>query len=315
MKIRFINCVILLLPVLSMAQSLKRPSLIILPSDNWCTERYFIQRFDNQGTVTEMIDYERSFKEDPELPSVISTIAGFLAEKGYAIKDAEQAAKNLRTNIAENNATMSKAGLMLAENALDVIKNKVKADILIQIAWNYMGTEKNQSIHYTIESFDCYSGFRIPATITGVSKGEKANIVSMLEKEIPSRLGDFDKKLQAYFKTLNANGREITLDIRKWIDWDKDLDSEFEGQPLIEILEKWMAENAVNASYNLLESDENIAKYEQVHIPVYNTNGTAMDARTFASYLRKYLKSKYDIPSKIISSGLGRAVVVLGDNN
>jgi hypothetical protein len=65
----------------------------------------------------------------------------------------------------------------------------------------------------------------------------------------------------------------------------------------------------------LLESDENIAKYEQVHIPVYNTNGTAMDARTFASYLRKYLKSKYDIPSKIISSGLGRAVVVLGDNN
>jgi hypothetical protein len=40
-----------------------------------------------------------------------------------------------------------------------------------------------------------------------------------------------------------------------------------------------------------------------------------MDARTFASYLRKYLKSKYDIPSKIISSGLGRAVVVLGDNN
>ena len=306
-----IICTIWVLINCSFAQSLKKPSLMILPSDNWCTERYFVQRFDNQGTITDMVDYERAFKEDIELPTVISTIGGFLAEKGYAVKDAEQAAKNLRANIAESNAVSSKSGYGLAENTLDIIKNKVKADILIQISWTFL----NSNIQYTIESFDCYSGFRIPATITGFGEKDKSSIVSVIEKDIPSRLGEFDKKLQAYFKDVNSNGHEISLDIRRWSDWDKDFDTEFEGKPLIEILEQWMGENAVNASYNLIESDENIAKYEQVHIPVYNTNGTAMDARTFASYLRKYLKSKYDIPSKIISSGLGRAVVVLGDNN
>ena len=148
-------------------QAPKKPSLIILPSDNWCTERYFIQKFDNQGTTTVMSDYERAFKEDVELPMVISTVGGFLAEKGYAVKDAEQATKNLRTTIAENNATMSKSGVSLAENTLDVIKNRVKADILVQISWTYLGSGANQTTQFTIETFDCYSGFRIPATITG----------------------------------------------------------------------------------------------------------------------------------------------------
>lgn len=297
------------------SQSVKKPSLMILPSDKWCTERYFIQQFDNQGTITDMSDYERAFKEDIELPIVISTIGGFLAEKGYAIKDAEQAARNLRTIIAENNATASKNGSGLAENSLDIIKSRVKADILIQIGWTTFGNGKNTTVQYVIESFDSFSGFRIPATITGTSKGENASIVKILEKVMPNRLGEFDKKLQTYFEDVNSKGHEITLDIRCWSDWGKDLDTEFEGQPLIEILEKWMADNTVNASYNLMESDENIAKYEQVHIPVFNKRGTAMDARTFASDLRLYLKNQWKIPAKVISSGLGRAIIILGDNN
>lgn len=293
------------------AQTPKKPSLIILPSDGWCTERYFIQRFDNQGTMTDMPDYERAFKEDVELPMVISTVGGFLAEKGYAVKDAEQATKNLRTTIAENNATMSKSGVSLAENTLDVIKNRVKADILIQISWTYLG----ETTQFTVEAFDCYSGFRIPATITGFGKGSKSNIVSVLEKGIPSKLGDFDKKLQKYFDELNSTGREITLDVRRWADWENDFDTEYDGEPLTDIIEKWMSDNTVNASYNMTESDENIAKFEQVHIPVFNDRGTAMDARNFASKFRAYLKNKLGIPAKVISSGLGKAVIILGDNN
>lgn len=296
-------------------QAPKKPSLIILPSDNWCTERYFIQKFDNQGTTTVMSDYERAFKEDVELPMVISTVGGFLAEKGYAVKDAEQATKNLRTTIAENNATMSKSGVSLAENTLDVIKNRVKADILVQISWTYLGSGANQTTQFTIETFDCYSGLRIPATITGFGKGSKSSIVSVLEKGIPSKLGDFDKKLQAYFDELAGKGREISLDVRRWADWENDFDTEYDGEPLTDIIEKWVADNTVNASYNMTESDENIAKFEQVHIPVFNDRGTALDARNFASKFRVYLKNKLGIPAKVISSGLGRAVIIIGDNN
>lgn len=312
------TCLLLImLAVLGLAngQVPKKPSIIILPSDNWCTERYFIQKFDNQGTITEMTDYERAFKEDVELPMVISTVGGFLAEKGYAVKDAEQATKNLRITIAENNATMSKSGISLAENTLDVIKNRVKADILVQISWTYLGSGVNQTTQFTIETFDCYSGFRIPATITGFGKGSKSSIVSVLEKGIPSKLGDFDKKLQTYFDELSGKGREISLDVRRWADWENDFDTEYDGETLTDIIEKWIADNTVNSSYNMTESDENIAKFEQVHIPVFNDRGTAMDARNFASKFRVFLKNKLGIPAKVISSGLGRAVIILGDNN
>ena len=312
------TCLLLImLAVLGLAngQVPKKPSIIILPSDNWCTERYFIQKFDNQGTITEMTDYERAFKEDVELPMVISTVGGFLAEKGYAVKDAEQATKNLRITIAENNATMSKSGISLAENTLDVIKNRVKADILVQISWTYLGSGVNQTTQFTIEAFDCYSGFRIPATITGFGKGSKSSIVSVLEKGIPSKLGGFDKKLQTYFDELSGKGREISLDVRRWADWENDFDTEYDGETLTDIIEKWIADNTVNSSYNMTESDENIAKFEQVHIPVFNDRGTAMDARNFASKFRVFLKNKLGIPAKVISSGLGRAVIILGDNN
>ena len=316
MKMKFfLSILFALLFQTGSCQAPKKPSLIILPSDNWCTERYFIQKIDNQGTMTDMVDYERAFKEDVELPMVISTVGGFLAEKGYAVKDAEQASKNLRTAIAENNATMSKSGVSLAENTLDVIKNRVKADILVQVSWTYLGSGSNQTTQYTIETFDCYSGFRIPATITGFGKGSKSSIVSVLEKGIPSKLGDFDKKLQAYFDGLAANGREISIDVRRWTDWENDFDTEYDGEPLTDIIEKWVADNSVNASYNMTESDENIAKFEQVHIPVFNDRGTAMDARNFASKFRVFLKNKLNIPAKVISGGLGKVVIILGDNN
>ena len=316
MKMKFfLSILFALLFQTGSCQAPKKPSLIILPSDNWCTERYFIQKIDNQGTMTDMVDYERAFKEDVELPMVISTVGGFLAEKGYAVKDAEQASKNLRTAIAENNATMSKSGVSLAENTLDVIKNRVKADILVQVSWTYLGSGSNQTTQYTIETFDCYSGFRIPATITGFGKGSKSSIVSVLAKGIPSKLGDFDKKLQAYFDGLAANGREISIDVRRWADWENDFDTKYDGEPLTDIIEKWVADNSVNASYNMTESDENIAKFEQVHIPVFNDRGTAMDARNFASKFRVFLKNKLNIPAKVISGGLGKVVIILGDNN
>ena len=40
---------------------------MILPSDNWCTQRYFTQPFDNQGSTVKVPDYQRAFTEDIEL--------------------------------------------------------------------------------------------------------------------------------------------------------------------------------------------------------------------------------------------------------
>ena len=104
-----------------------------------------------------------------------------------------------------------------------------------------------------------------------------------------------------------SNGREIVLNIKKWDDWDKDLETDINGKNILDIIDNWLNENTVNSNYNLSDASENFAIFEQVHIPLQNKDGRAIDARLYVSGLQKFLKSEYDIlyfqdRSAIISS-------------
>jgi len=291
----------------------KTPSLIILPSDNWCVRHHYTKTLDDQGSAAVLADYAQAFRENAELGLVISSIGGLMAGKGFVIKDAEQAIKSLQVRTAENNATMSRGGDILAENDLDIIKNQVRADILIQINWDVQKSFSGNSLQLTIEAFDCYNDIRIPATITGTSKVSKLSGQALLEERVKQDVEPFSKGLQAYYDNLLQIGRTIRVNIRRWANWELDLDSEFEGEPLIDIIDNWMAENAFNGSFNLTGSDENIATFEQVQIPAFNDKGRAIDARNFGSQLRSELRNKYGITSRIFNRGLGEVTLVLGE--
>ena len=49
----------------------KKPTLMILPSDNWCVQRFFITEFDNQGTKIKVPNYKQAFQEDAETIKII----------------------------------------------------------------------------------------------------------------------------------------------------------------------------------------------------------------------------------------------------
>ena len=75
-----------------------------------------------------------------------------------------------------------------------------------------------------------------------------------------------------------------------------------------------MAANTVEHRFSKLGSSENYVAYEQVRIPLYKTNGMAMDTEAFARELRSFLrKEPYHIPVKVLNRGLGKTVLVLGE--
>ena len=86
----------------------KKPTLMILPSDNWCTQRYFMSTYDNQGLKVSVPDYQAAFREDIELGPVISKVGELLTGYGYTLKDCEQELKALNLRLAEENLTTSK---------------------------------------------------------------------------------------------------------------------------------------------------------------------------------------------------------------
>ena len=117
---------VLFASVFSYAQTAKKPTIMILPRDNWCVQRYFTQDFSNQGQTVRIPNYQQAFQEDIEIGTVISKVGGLLTGLGYSIKDAEQGIKTLATREAEDNVTMSKtSGASLSETPLDILKRRL----------------------------------------------------------------------------------------------------------------------------------------------------------------------------------------------
>lgn len=303
-----------LINIVAFAQE-KKPTLMILPSDNWCNQRFFMTSYDNQGMKVKVPDYQKAFIEDSELGQVISKLGELMIKYGYSLKDAEQEIKNVYARSSEDNVTMSSTtGASMAENPLDMIKRRAKMDIIIQIDWKINREEGGKSSSFTLEAFDSYTSKRI-ATTTGVGKTSSASVPSLLESAVKSRIKEFDKQLMSYYNDLNKNGREILLTVKCWDNWDNNLESEFgdDYDELLDYIQKWLRKNTINSSFNLSDATENFAQFEQVRIPLYNSEGEALDARGFATMLRKYLIKNLGITSKVMTRGLGEAIIVLGE--
>ena len=297
-----------------MMTSVKKPTLTILPSDNWCAARYFMTTYDNQGTEVKIPDYLTAFQQDSELSLVISNVGAILTDYGYSIKDAEQELKAITAREQENNVTTSSTSRSyLAESPLDVLKRRVKADILLQIWWKVNKEAVGRSVSFTIEAFDTYTSKRI-ATYSGTSAASEEIIPRLLANTIRENIASFDQQLTSWYNRMETNGREIVLTVRCWDNWDKNLETEFGEKELTDWIDEWMSSNTVNGQYNLTDGTENFAQFEQVMIPLCDANGKALDARAFAVQLQRYLKKEpFLITAKVMIRGLGEAILVLGE--
>lgn len=312
-KVIFSVLTLLLTMNIAFAQG-KKPTLMILPSDNWCSQRYFMTNFDNQGTIVKIPDYKAAFQDDAELSTVISIVGGLLAECGYPVKDSEQELKNLDVKQGEDNAMMSKtSGASLAESPLDVLKRKSKSDMIIQIGWSVNKEAAGKSVTFQLDAIDSYTSKRI-ASATGTGESADDIVPRLLETAVKTHIPEFTQKLDNYFYELGIKGREIVLTVKKWDSWENDLETEYDGEELTDCIVEWLNRNTVGGNYNLSDATENYMLLEQVRIPIKDERGMALDARGFANQLRKYLqKEPFNITSKVITRGLGEAMIVLGE--
>lgn len=310
-KLNLLVAALLLVSLSTMAQ--KKPTIMILPSDHWCEMRFFMTTYDNQGTKVKTPNYQQAFIEDTEIGPVVSKIGQVLTNMGYSLKDAEQEIKSINTKTAEDNVTMSKSsGASLVESPLDMLKRRIKCDILIQISWDLSRSAGGNATTFTLEAFDSYTNKRI-ATSTGNIQGQ-GSIPDLLFTAVQKNVKPFDKQMDSWFADQKKNGREINLTIRCWDSWDNDLETEYNGEELTDCIQSWLQKNCVNGVFNLSDGTESFAQFEQVRIPLEDEKGKAVDARAFATLLRKYLaKPPFNITAKVMQRGLGEAILVLGE--
>ena len=312
-KIFSVTLSLLLISALAFGQA-KKPTIMVVPSDNWCNTNGYMMEFDNQGTKVKIPDYKKAFQENSDLNTVISAINGMMAERGFPLKNMESAIKSLESEAAENNMLTSKSGSGLTESPVDALKRVAKADIIMQLTWTVNTTGPKKSITFNLQGLDSYTDKQVATAVGTGAPSFSAELPVLLQEAVTAHIDNFNATLMAHFEDMFTNGREIIIRIKKFDSWSDDLETEFAGKELSAIIEEWMGANTVKGRYSTSDATENMMLFEQVRIPLYDEAGKAVDARGFAKGLQKFLKEPpYSITNKLMMKGLGQAVIVLGE--
>lgn len=299
---------------LSVFAQVKKPTLMVVPADNWCVKNGYITKFNDQGTMVDVPNYKRALQNSSDCYNVITKINTLMSDRQFPLKDLSAVTKSMETNQAMDAVTTSKSGAGLAESPLDVIKRNANADIIIELNWSINTTGPKRSITYSLAAKDAYTDKQVAGCQGTGTPSFSAEIPVLLEEAVIGNMDNFTSQLQAHFDDMMENGREVSMEV-KVVDNGSGIDmtSEYGGDELTDIIDDWVSDNSVNHRYNLSQGSENFLKFEQIRIALYQANGRPNDTRRWARELVKFLTSKYQIPCRVDIRGLGKAVVMVGE--
>ena len=308
MKYSIFTLALALVALVASAQ-IKKPELMVIPSDVWCINNGYYTEVENLGTIVKVPNYKQALQENMGLKLAIAKLNDLMADRGFELKNLEQ-------RRMEDNLTTSKAGNDLAESPLDEVARTAKCDIILELTWDVKDMGPKHSLSYILEGRDAYTSKSIGAASGTGAPSFTADVDVLLEEAIVANMDNFNNRLQAHFEEMQTIGREISLDIKVFANnaAGVDLETEYDGVELVDIIENWLQLNTVQGRFSRQYSSENVANFTQVRIPVYDDRGRAIDANGFAKQLSKMLKGEpYKIQNKVLVKGLGRAVIILGE--
>lgn len=309
----YLFCAVLTMSVFAQA---KKPTIMVIPDDPWCAEHGYIQEFNTQGKVAMVTDYEKAVRTDMELLTAITKVGELMTERGLDLKDLQSTIQNINQNSAEDEMTTSlSSGATLAETPYEKLLNRAKSDIVIKLSWKINKSGPRTSVTYNLKGIDSYTNKQIAAASGTGAPSSYGDVALLLEEACIEKMDGFVAQLQAHFDDLLANGREVSVNVRMFDTGSGiSFNDEYGDSELTDVIDDWMAENTVNHRYSLSDASDYVLRFEQVRIPLYRSNGRPMDTRQFANQLKKYLaNAPYNLTSKILTKGLGRVDIVIGE--
>lgn len=290
----------------------RKPTIMIVPSDNWMTQNGFSKSLENQGETKEIYDYEKAFVKNFELGSAISQINGLFQTRGFPLKSLEEELKKINNDQILDDAMESENGTAFQENKFDRLLQTAQADIILYLSWNMYKSGIQNSLRVVLEAKDPLTRKSIASEQSKSQPSSSATMDILIEEAVLNIIDNFNSKLQAHFDDMFANGREVNFRLKKLATWEDAFDTEFNGKELNEIVDEWFTANTVKGSFTIKASKNNIV-IEQARIPLFDEKGKPLDSRTFAQKLKKLLsKPPYNIPCSVTGVKLGEATISFG---
>lgn len=294
------------------AQAVK-PTIMVVPSDAWCIENGYFNEIENMGSTRKVPDYVAALQSDMDLLQVISKLNDLMADRNFPLQNLESVIKDIETSNADMGAITSKSGASISTTLYDEVRNRAKADIIMQISWKVIRQGPNYQLSYILQGLDSYTNKQIAGS-NGI--GEPSHSVAvpvLLVEAVSQHIEPFADRLTAHFKDMQENGREVSYMIRVFDSWENDLETEYDGYELCEIIDDWFYENTKGHRYSIADQSSTTMNLTQVRIPLYDDRGRAQDAQRFIRPMVRYFRDTYGIEEiKVQTMGLGRCVVIFG---
>jgi len=311
----------LLLSVLiniSLFSQAKKPTIMIVPSDNWCINNGYSMTRDIMGSARTFPDYRMALQRETDLLLVIGKINTLMADRGFPLKNLESVMNTIETQGAELSMLTNNSGSDIAETPIDVLKRTANADIIIQLNYVINQSGPKRSITFMLQGIDAYTNKQIAGAQGTGEPSFASETAVLLEEAVLAQLDNFNSRLQDHFNDLLANGREIVFQARVWDNSPFNLEQEFEWNgerlELGEIIEDWVSANTVEGRFNTSNYTENQILFEQVRIALYDDRGRAQDTRRWIRDLRTLIGNPpFSSPAKIYTRGLGEIWLIIGE--
>jgi hypothetical protein len=296
----------------------KKPTIMVVPSDNWCIQNGYSYSTDNMGTMQTLPNYKQALQMETDLLLVIGKINNLMADRGFPLKNLESVLKTIETQNAELNMLTSRSGASISESPIDVLKRTAQADIIIQLTYKVNRLGPQSSVTYMMQGIDAYTNKQIAGAQGTGEPSYSVELPVLLEEAVLANIDNFNARLQDHFNDMFENGREVSLMVRVWDSSMVDLEEEYNYQgeylELGEIIEDWIADNTILGRYNLATYTANQLVFEQVRIPLFDERERAMDTRRWVRDLRSALRNPpFSQECNVYTRGLGEVWIILGE--
>ena len=296
----------------------KKPTIMVVPSDNWCIKNGYTQTYDEMGTMKTLPDYKMALQNETDLLMTISKINTMMADRGFPLVNLETALKNIEQEGAEIAMLGSKSGGAITESPIDILQRTANADIIMQLTYVVNQNGPQRSVTFMLQGLDAYTGKQIAGAQGTGNPSFATETPVLLEEAVLAHIDDFNSRLQDHFNDLFENGREIAFQTRIWdtsmIDFEEEYEYNGEDLELGEIIEDWVFDNTVQGRFSTSTYTENVIRFDQVRIPLYDERGRANDTRRWIRDLRSMLgKAPFNQECKIYTRGLGEVWLIVGE--
>ena len=233
--------------------------------------------------VTEGVDLRKAIEADPNIRIVLSKIREAFDNRGFNTVDFETKLKAQFTNNA------------LSQNAQQDLKAMIiqgsGADIYVETEYMFSESASGNSVKVLMKACDVSTGSSL-ANKDAFSGTFYSNDVGRLAGAAVEKVADdFLNVIQSKFNDIVANGRSIILDFKVGEESTITLNNEYGGEELADLLTDWVANHAYKNNYHIQGTSDIEMIFDDIRIPLTDSNGRNYNISHFNRELRQYLRS------------------------